>query len=323
MVFDEDTGKIYFKNNRLDNLNIRDFDETNKSLKDIDIPLLMAIYTAIYCNYEWLGRDTLDIYLPTFTNKLGVNARGDNLQAVLNKISEFTNLIGVFPDGSYYKVLDFVGYNPETKILTLLTPYMNRLMFMITGESEPYKLSKHDVLVHSIITNEKDKIAVQIVTQIIATLRQRGQTSPTKEDRETYKEKIATIESNQAIRRALEKELSDCTQEEQKAKEKEYTLIYEKEKSVAEMILIKTTTIKMKFQTIINRIPQFQEVLDGQKTKDKNIILSRHFKNAYELLKTKTYAYTEYTNLKITENTPTVSMLKDNITITHTGRVKR
>jgi hypothetical protein len=79
-------------------------------------------------------------------------------------------------------------------------------------------------------------------------------------------------------------------------------------------------TVKIKYSTIIDRIPPLKNKLASAKAaKTKNTILKRAFDPVMTLLKEKTDLYKYYKNLEIKMSTPTTSLLNENITITHKG----
>lgn len=274
--FDDHEGKINKKKSKLDTLSISDL-KYYASKKDIDIPLLMAFFSVLYDNFENLRKESIKIYFPSFMQKFGINGRGEGLQPLLNKISKFSELLGILPDGSIRKVLEFDSYDREIGILVINIPYMWQLMSNLTINPKRYKLLSVDRLMHCNMINERDKVAVQIVAYFLTVLRQRG-------ERRVNKPKIND---------------DDCNTEE---------------------VFIE---VGMRVETIINKIPQFGDSIEGKKTKHQNEVYKRHFTKAYELLKTKTDAFQYYQNLSVTEIIPTVSRMKDIIYIKHSGRKKQ
>ncbi|MCO5381800.1 MAG: hypothetical protein NHB15_06630 [Methanosarcina barkeri] len=77
---------------------------------------------------------------------------------------------------------------------------------------------------------------------------------------------------------------------------------------------------RIKASTLIDRVPTFKQTLDQTAmSKDKNIILKRAFTAMYRVLKNNTDVYDYFTDLKIPEITPTVSVLDTLLTFTHKG----
>lgn len=179
-------GTITTKENFLEILNTNDL-VINPNIKEIDITLLESIYTVIFANPESISKDTVDILLSSLARGLNINTRGSLIQNLFNKLSIFNDVIGVFPNGSFYKVLQISGYNNETGILTISAPYIIKILIdmghISTEEIEQPKSKRknnpflnHDFLIDLNIASERDKIAVEIVKNIVTFLRARGKT---------------------------------------------------------------------------------------------------------------------------------------------------
>ena len=74
-----------------------------------------------------------------------------------------------------------------------------------------------------------------------------------------------------------------------------------------------------KFSAIVDEIPMLKDRIEGSDQSNINRQLSRAFKKAYELLKTKTDVYQYFVNLEIPDVVPTATTLKLILTYAHDG----
>lgn len=109
------------------------------------------------------------------------------------------------------------------------------------------------------------------------------------------------------------------------------SIVKERNKRAVEIVMVVVTTIKqsgkntphLKANTIIERIPQLQRAFNKTKTtSNKNLLLSRTFKKAWELLESQTKLRDKYPNITLPDsnnpkNIPTTSTLNMVFTFPH------
>lgn len=309
--FDPENGTMNLKDNLLETITLQNM-RTRSNLKELDLPLLRSLYTVIYSYAEKIDTDTVSIYLPTLAKHLGVNIRGeDRPQELFSKIKAFEHVIGVLDNGSFYRMLIFLGYNKQTNSITFGSPYMNRILRSMQNvntitpkEGKKYINPHHSYLIHGNIANERNKPAVEIVNIIVTLLHQRGV-------EKTPQSNLTASDLKKAVKQAVQEEFN--------------TTVYDTTEQFS------VTTMHKKISSIIEEIPILTETLESpvidKKTnlpklkiaQDKNKILSRAFSGAYILLKTKTDVYKYFKNLQIPEIIPTVSTMDQVIEISHEG----
>ena len=311
--FNPDSGTMYIKGNLLEPIALQNI-ITRSNLKELDLPLLRSLYTTIYSYADKIDTDTVTIYMPTLAKHLGVNIRGGKPYELFSKIKAFDSVIGVFSNGSFYRLLTFLKYDEPTNSITFGSPYMNKILRALRESNiktpkkgETYLNPHHSYLIHGTIANERNKIAVEIVNAIITLLHQRGvDKSP--------KEKLTKQEIKNAVKQAVREEFNSVN---------EINSDDKKQPTV--------TTMHKKISVIIEEIPIIAEALEKpvldtktglpkpRSAREKNLILERAFSGAYALLKTKTDIYKYYKDLKITEIIPTITTIDQIIEISHTG----
>lgn len=318
LEFDEENGVMRIKGS-LDNITLQNW-QTRSNIKELDLPALRLLYTVIYENAVNIDNHTITVYMPKLAEALGiyVRDRADKNKAsdLMRKIRAFEHVIGVLNNGSFFRLLVFMDYDKEKNTILFGSPYINRIIRELIAKNTIQEKGKkikggkvkplpyHSYLVHTDIAKERNKIAVEIVYVIERLLAQRGEV---KEPKETLTKKQLEKSIERGVKKALKEEFG----------ESENLTEYKKEIPII-------TTAHKSFIGIINEIPLFKEALDGiEQTKDKNNLLKRHFKKAYELLKEKTDLYKHYENLTIPEIIPTVSVLDNTLKITHTGKIKK
>lgn len=260
---------------------------------EIDIPLLIQIFTAIYQNKENI-RDvdmhTITLYYPGFCRSMGITPRDDKNanNDILKKIEVFKGCVGVTNGNQYRKVLDVLAFDQEKQTITLASPYINHLIVEIqkNREDHPLKTFKdgrkilrpaYSHLVHSTIAKERNKAAVSIVYAIVASVEQRG-TEP------------------------------DSNLPENKGK-------------VYDDAIKNRITYRTNYESILAYTPDIIERINAAKTtKNKNTILKRATDKAFELLKEKTDIFKYYKDFSITHAAPSMNHLDAIIEITHYGK---
>jgi len=310
--FNPDNGTMNIKGNLLEPITLQDF-KTRSNLKELDLPLLRSLYTIIYCYANKIDTNTVTIYMPTLAKHLGINLRGDRPADLFAKIKAFDNVIGVLNNGSFYRMLNFVGYNQETNSITFGSPYMNRILKALhesntitPKKGEPYLNPHHSYLIHGTIANERNKPAIEIVNIIVTLLHQRGVDKPPKEN-------LTANEIKKVVKQTIREELGNAENNNSDGEQVIVTKMHKKTSSIIEEIPLLTEALEKPTIDKKTKLPKTKP------PKDKNRILERAFSGAYDLLRTKTDVYKYYKNLKITEIIPTVSILDYAIEISHEG----
>lgn len=253
-----------------------------KTVKELDLPLLRQLCTAAYTTAKSADINTITVYLPAFCKEMGIDMQGGKPVDLFGKLEAFNHCIGVFEDGSYWKLFELLGYDKEKNTLTFATPYINRLFLAIARNNtkqlksgKTYETPAYSLLMHSTTASERNKAAVEIANRLITGLQQRGHVP----DAELKQNKGA-----QGIEPGI-------------------------------------VTYSVSFSTIIDDIPLLRDRLDAAKsTQQKNQTMRRAFTGAYKILKTKTDAYKYYINLSIPEIVPTVTTIDNLLRITHYGK---
>lgn len=251
-----------------------------QDLKEIDLPLLREIFTAVYKSAKDATLSTTTVYLPAFSREMGIDISAGKPVDLFRKLSVFRNCFGVMGK-SFWKVLDVLGYDEESNCIELATPYFNRLIIAQRQElAEQQRKSRRKAiaggytrLIHSTIVKERNKVAVEIVYRLITGLVQRGGLPDDK------------------LARNRNRHFDD------------HELV----------------TYSISFMTIIDNVPVLKRRLKDSTATNKNLQLSRSFKKAYELMHTQTDVYEYFIDLNIPEIIPTSTTLNEKLVITHRG----
>lgn len=278
----------------------------------LDLPLLGRFFSAVYKSRvqgTWKGIE-VSVYANKFCQEMGVK----DINVILNKLEPFSRCVGTLYETEHLVVWSLIGWNSRTGVITFASPYFNRILQEMGGDTRRIVTSKKgkplkdkegnqiktpafSLLRHSELAKERNKTAVAITEVIEGLLRRRGLTPDSE------------LKKNQDIK-ALEKETK-------KNKGKKAMEVEAKADP--------RCSCHISIQTIIERTPLLQERLDkAGKAKNnpganQNSILKSSFLKAFELLKTKTDLYQYYKNLHITEFVPTISKATRSIEIWHDG----
>ena len=319
LEFNPDNGTMNIKGKILETITLQDL-KTRSNLKDLDLPLLRSMYTIIYQYADKIDTDTVTIYLPTLTKHLGINIRGDNTNAgaFFAKIKVFDNVVRVLENGSFYKLLTFLKYDINTNSITFGSPYMNQILRTLQTvntitprKNMPYLKPHHNHLIHGTIANERNKVAVEIVCNIVTLVQQRGEIKPPKAP--LTADKIETI-VKKAVKKGIQEEFNKIQDDDDNIEHGTFTSAHKK------------------ISELIREIPVLDEALNKptidkntnlpkpKTAREKNTILKNSFSKAYELLKEKTDIYKYYIDLQISEIVPTISTIDQIIEISHNGK---
>ena len=180
---------------QLDDNDIRSLIETDH-IDKIDIPMLIAIYTAMLRRFEndrntWTDNQRIQFYVPDLFRGLGKKANQSDAQVreLLWSITRFGNVLGVETQMTgnkarkvYFSVLNFIDYDSRTKVITLEAPYLEHLVSLIYNASvrtdkkgkpllsstgKPKTKAAYSYLVKADIAKERNIAAVENVYNII------------------------------------------------------------------------------------------------------------------------------------------------------------
>ena len=202
-------GKLYFKDYRareVSEMELQDL-KTKENIEKINLPFLQFLYTILFKEWEKSIQDQANgkpgeippvskFYLPDILKARGVssNAGQTSINAIKNDISALHNVVGVlkvkgYKNPSYYPVLLFEGYDTATNTISISSPYLLHVVKEIysfsvrrTKEGEPrlrkdgtpQRIAVNSYLIHSDITKERNKAAVQNVFLLVQSIENRG-----------------------------------------------------------------------------------------------------------------------------------------------------
>lgn len=247
--------------------------------------------------------------LPKIMFELGIDPRAyskkrelaplDDLrvQRMLEFIDPFDRCVGVLPDGSFYKVLTFGGYDAESKTMTIYTPYIFQLARRAQQAAKGYR---HRYL-HGDVITEKNLAAVELANRIICGIVQRGLTTDYAQGRKGARD-------NDTV---------------------SYTPTYRS-------LIDGCPTLKKQLDAIENP-PQGKNGEKTPRRKNWNQLYNTRLRNAFEsafrIIETKSDMPNKYNDLRLPTtrrkvrgvvttcyDVPTKSTLKNRMTITHRGK---
>jgi|GEM_PF-6925900 len=138
------------------------------SPEDIDLALLAGIYSIAFHSAQSVHGNFITIKRSQLANYLGFNHRGINGFPIIERLSQFSGVIGILPDGGFYKLLDMSSYDPATDMITLDCAFFFKMIQTIhrdasktirrNGQNIPITLPTHNFLWHptSIATRNKN-----------------------------------------------------------------------------------------------------------------------------------------------------------------------
>lgn len=285
--------------------------------------------------------------------------RYDKLTADI--LPPFEPLVGMLPNGSYYRVLSFDSYDTENETITLNTPYLWAVARVALKEAGK-KPQVHHYL-HATAGSNHSDAAFELANRIIVGVVQRGsvpdprktgikrktvvrkyadgssQSATTyfenKEDRQLAREQVRTEltraideATSAAARRRAEKRLADFEADVQR---EDYEIAHP------------LVTYRPKYQTLIDDCPiikaELARILSDPSIKNPrqsyNDCLRRTFEAALAIIENDSDLPTRFRDLKLpmvrktrrgkvvnTYDTPTKSTLNRTMVITHRGRVR-
>lgn len=281
---------------------------------DVNIPFLRAIAQRIADTFRITGNfaGETKIYIPDFVRELGLDinhrakeaaqkaaekgveekradeekpiSRAESRQIFINNlIIDIDNIWGVLPgEPTEYKLASVHSYNPETEELSIVSPYLQRLVQRQEDKMQKQiEAKKHYVkkdrseLLHPDVANERNQAAVEMATRFLIGIHQRGTTPDAKQ----WQNKKIQFKDNKLI------------------------------------------TYRISCAGLLEDCPQIREKLKKQKTKSAQTqTLQRTFQAMYRILKKKTDLYSYYKDLEINELLPTMVTLKTEIKATHHGK---
>lgn len=233
---------------------------TNDGIKEVHIPLLMALYgiflqKASSSSGKAQGLDEkIVFYYPEFAKKLGKTHTGvKDIEAFASAMEQLTKIVGIVHNGQsssdILPVLSGYEHDKDTNTIHIASPYITRIIKEIHNASirkdkngEPVKnkngefrtLPAYSYLVDISIEKERNRKAVEIVMIIVALIEQSGKHTP-----------------------------------------------------------------HIRARTVIERSSLLKGSMKGPSTQKKDTVLQRSFSKAWELLQTKTKLSTVYRDIKL------------------------
>lgn len=264
------------------------------------------------------GKDaTVKIYLPNAFKFLSLDPRqyaalrGDNedikqlrVEMFKEKILPFEKFVGCLPNGSYYRVLLFKGYDSKTDSILIESPYIYKLYEI--ENNKKYYLSLNELL-HSNLAGEPSA-AIEFAVAILNSLKQRG----------------------------LHKDTQQLQLTKRTTKTRGKTVIENYSTVEADQVEAQAITFRANWRNFIQeKCPQLAAKLDAVMTSDKknkamyfNKILADTVKVAYRIIKYKSDAFQYYKGLTFEPcytdgelKAPTKSQLANtNLVVKHKGK---
>ena len=317
-------------------------------LNELQTGTLLTIVRAVELSEDF-GGNTVSLYLPSILREMRIDGRAysskrpekkddENALAelrfntMLSLIMPFDPLVGRTPDGSYYRLMTFEEYDPDSETFIINAPYLYKLKELTTGKQN--QLHK---LLHSNVANEKNGAAVELANRVLQGIVTRGTRRP---DPKTYRSQPNITKKT-------------ITKTNEKGEKTTTTLTYaspEPTETQPEQPNIFTYAIS--YATLINECPQLKRELEdierrGDKsyqgedkierlTQTYNKKLQDVFTAAFRIIETKSDAPIKYLNFtlpkvertvkgerKVCYDYPTKSTLKRNMVITYKGRNPR
>lgn len=199
-------GKMYFDNmQQVSEVELQNM-KTKEGIEAIDLSLLRVFYSIILSAFEASKctelKDVITLFVPDLAEYLGLqrNLNKQDIARVISKAQSFHNIVGVLhgtrngkPSQSLYPVLNFEGYDDKKNTIAFSSPYMNMVIRTVYNLSirktkdgkpklkksgEPMRLVSHSYLVHSSITKQRNKAAVENVNIIVTLIEQAGDNIP-------------------------------------------------------------------------------------------------------------------------------------------------
>lgn len=187
-------------------------DKKRVEIEHFDLPLLTMLYTIILndLNDKYKDLSQLDdissmnasvkIFIPDLARLIGMKGKLNkaNTDALVNRIASFNSIFGILKNKNTINgnnkehilpVLLFLGYDGSTNTIEFTSPYMTRLIHTIYLESvkrdsqgevqyqkngEIERNPAYSKLIKTSIVNEKNKVAVEIVFEVIKVIERAG-----------------------------------------------------------------------------------------------------------------------------------------------------
>ena len=180
---------------------------TRKDIDKIDLPLLRVLYEIIWTDFRdkvkqdginaYMEDSVVHIYVPELARRLGLKSHLNkmHINLLIDKVSSFQNIVGLLKeqgsDGgeSIWPVLLFEGYDYQTNTIHFASPYMRKLIniifkasivrnksgaIVLRSDGTPQLRAAYSTLVFSSIAKERNKIAVEIVCEVVRVIERTG-----------------------------------------------------------------------------------------------------------------------------------------------------
>ena len=141
--------------------------ETEIELKEVNLNLLLAIYSFIILNEDKIKGREISVYAVDLARFLGIDIYGKNRFNLAQNLNQFENLFCI--DGNtIYRVLALLEYDTEKQIIVISVPYLFHLLEKIKIENDSklfMKLLKSQSVKKSKYANEVAQALLILVIQ--------------------------------------------------------------------------------------------------------------------------------------------------------------
>ena len=298
-----DRTRAFDKNGKLDSFLTTQ--EKPEELTELHIGFLMAMFQATLKSND--ENNLISLYLPKICRELKIDPRTYSskrndeeisyTEMLANRMLEiilpFDSFIGRTPDGGYYRVLNFQGYNPKSKTLTVAAPYLYRIKEIILQRRESTNKKQLHQLLHSSVANEPNHAAVELATRILTGISKLG---------------LTDYSSTHALKAKRIEETTTHTSRSGTKKTKKTTVFSAESDTTEHKTAIKRYEVK--YSTLIHECPQFEHELeeiekaaaDGKikyPTQTYNKKLKDVFTAAFRIIAEKSDAPSKYPNFTL------------------------
>lgn len=203
-AFDDYTG-------RLNNFALGDAQLENLSEYRASLFFSIAEMVHSVSVYDDTQSNTIEFYIPTILSELGIDPRpyssarkkeGEEgyqslkdmrRDTMLSLIMPYDRLVGITPNGNYYRLMAFDSYDSESETMKVNVPYF----FAVKMEAERLggETPKFHKLLHGNVANEPNQGAVELASRIISGIERRGSRNYGSKDSGvvTYRVKYSTL----------------------------------------------------------------------------------------------------------------------------------
>lgn len=206
-------GVLYYDSRPINHARMAQY-YTNDGICDVDIPLLMALYSVIWKSLEKKAHELaikgrkedilshcVKMYLPDFLTLISgkrPSLSEANIERALEKIDQFSKIVGIIEENGYkytYPLMSWLGHSEKENIIYFSSPYINMVIMqvlqasvkrdkngnpMINKAKQPILLPTHSYLIKPELSTARNKRAAELVCAIVALIERAGHLGPTK-----------------------------------------------------------------------------------------------------------------------------------------------